>query len=536
MNEIKEKTLCTKDFSLFGKSSFNSYTVTDELNSFAKNIHENMPKSKVGGYFHSFVDDSDFIASKRFERFATKVNAELNGYVTKYFMFNNMEKLKTQQYNGKDPLYVMLRDGIMLDIGLCFMRIEQKNADFGKEIYSTQLLSHLYPCRHSPLNYYMTKIISEYIQNNKADITAFEEELKEAEKEQKAMSAKEQLKQAIEAGVPLMGDTRKLFLGTNFVISHIPVINGIERYFEEADEKVYEGVDIPTASELYFSCITQTLKLYIKRKILFNKDISEVNWTTFCKPETEEEIFALILDIAERFDREADNVMAHVIFPLVSEKIADFISNDKQFKVNETEIRELKSQKEKAETEYNKAEEKINKLTNELERQKTETENIKKALKEKEKEINGLNAEYKKKYETLNNTFLDLFNKHTELSEYVSMLEEETDEETEDNEDITIPENIINKRFVFVNEKGKEGYIFNRKLKEIFPNSDVRYGVCDINAETTDAVILLTKYLKHGTYWSMRDKYRDKGIPVLHCNKSSISGIIDTVVNETRYR
>jgi len=457
----------------------------------------------ISDYLHSFVNKDEFLESKRFQRFLGKTKESLDEFIKTRFSSKRGNIKKTRKdyplQNGGEPLMRIIADGILFKIAYCYT-MKKGSYVLSDVIYEEQFITSLYECMFSPTEQYMSAMIKEVIKQKKAEST-----------ETKGLEE----------------FVKDLILSGDELVDAMPAFATIFDYFDYPDTKKWDL--IPTYHEIFYYACTQSVLSLIKRKILLDPNVTPDNYVIMCKPESDEEKFSLILDIAEKIERETDNVLLSIILPEIDSKIAKSIekTKEKDDRDREAELKRAKKEKEEAETEYMR-------LKHEAERYRKEIESLKRAQKEHNKEIGSINAGFRSEIDRLRKEISDITEEYDKLSEYVEELEEEEEETA--GEIITIPDEIRLKRYMFVCEKGKEGYMFLEKIKETFPNSFIRFGSVDVNAAATDGMILLTKYLKHGTYWAMRDRGKEKGIPVLHCNKSSINGIIEVVMNKSKYK
>ena len=158
---------------------------------------------------------------------------------------------------------------------------------------------------------------------------------------------------------------------------------------------------------------------------------------------------------------------------------------------------------------------------------------VDKALIRQSKESKKHEREFTKLIKSLEKENKKLNEKYEQLQEYTDMLMKASEIEAEQNEadiDIDLPDEIRNKRIVFVRDKEHAGYIVMQQIADYFPNARFSNGVAsEVSNKTTDMVILLTKYTCHGTYWSARDRSRAKKVPTLHCAWSRLANIKGTI-------
>ncbi len=148
-------------------------------------------------------------------------------------------------------------------------------------------------------------------------------------------------------------------------------------------------------------------------------------------------------------------------------------------------------------------------------------------------------SDYIKKLEKQEEKYQKLLNKYDVLTEYIEQLENmvKVEDNPEDADDSGIsfadfPADMFTKKIVFVREKQFSHYIIMRKLQSYFPNSNFTNGVSgDIDMKSTDVVILMTRYVKHGTYWGARDASKRAGVPYVHCEYTNIPLVLKTIAD-----
>ena len=169
---------------------------------------------------------------------------------------------------------------------------------------------------------------------------------------------------------------------------------------------------------------------------------------------------------------------------------------------------------------------KIKSLKAEVKELQATENNSKKAIEESEKA--------KKKYD-------DLKKEYDRLVEYVAMLEQqeaedlqgENDTEQEEEslqEALLSDDEVRSKRVLFVREPKFSKYTMMNQLAEYFPNAKfTNSSITD--KERPDVVVLLTRYVKHPTYFAARDSAKVKNIPIIQCNCTNINKIIREIKN-----
>lgn len=157
---------------------------------------------------------------------------------------------------------------------------------------------------------------------------------------------------------------------------------------------------------------------------------------------------------------------------------------------------------------------------------------VTKALIKQSKENKKHEQKFNKTIKNLERDNRRLSEKYEQLQEYTDLLIKAAEIEASQTDDITIdlPEEIRNKRIVFIRDQEHADYLIMQQLADYFPNARFSNGIAsEASNKSTDMVILLTKYTCHGTYWSARDKSRSKKVPTLHCAWSRLENIKKTI-------
>lgn len=74
----------------------------------------------------------------------------------------------------------------------------------------------------------------------------------------------------------------------------------------------------------------------------------------------------------------------------------------------------------------------------------------------------------------------------------------------------------------------------DERLKAKFPNSNAGDNI-PVNIDTYDAVVILTRYMKHGHYWGVRDTCKRRGVPVYHCFEWNVDAIARRLEGGSNY-
>lgn len=86
-------------------------------------------------------------------------------------------------------------------------------------------------------------------------------------------------------------------------------------------------------------------------------------------------------------------------------------------------------------------------------------------------------------------------------------------------------------KIVFVRNKKYDGLSLCREISKLYPNAKFTDNIAsDIDPKTTDIVILMTRYLEHGSYWGARNNAKAKNVPVMHCHSTNLNVISKTIL------
>lgn len=92
---------------------------------------------------------------------------------------------------------------------------------------------------------------------------------------------------------------------------------------------------------------------------------------------------------------------------------------------------------------------------------------------------------------------------------------------------------IRDKRFVFVRGETADCFPIYRKIEQCFPNSKLINHITDsYDPKATDAVILMTRNLKHAPYWDAVATAKNANLQFIICNTSNIDMIINTIAEQ----
>lgn len=275
--------------------------------------------------------------------------------------------------------------------------------------------------------------------------------------------------------------------------------------------------------EIYVEALEHACFDFIRLKAAEDK-LTEDNWLTSLKQVTDEQILHIM---SRTFETALFDVEDRTYFRLtcigqdsgITKEICKrFISNEdvsdaakeleQKQKQIETALSEDKAKCKQLEAENASLKVKYNSACSAFEKVKR----LQRELTEEKKK----NAELKAKYKSV-----------VEYADSLSLEENETEAENEETTDL---EKIRYKRIVFVRDKKHEGYVLFDKLAEIFPNAKFTNGIAsDIDAQTTDLIVALTRYECHGTYWGAESYAKGKGIPFYKAGSANVDNIIKVV-------
>lgn len=92
---------------------------------------------------------------------------------------------------------------------------------------------------------------------------------------------------------------------------------------------------------------------------------------------------------------------------------------------------------------------------------------------------------------------------------------------------------IRDKKFVFVRGETADCFPIYRKIEQCFPNSKLINHITDsYDPKATDAVILMTRNLKHAPYWDAVATAKNANLQFIICNTSNIDMIINTIAEQ----
>ena len=288
------------------------------------------------------------------------------------------------------------------------------------------------------------------------------------------------------------------------------------------------GFEMPSFREIVEFQLRELCRYRIQSIAFIDKELNE---STYYKKGLlkEDDCIGFLLELLDALIIEAEHVIEYVYRSVrndtsIGMQIAEFkkqVECTQESYVNQ--INELNAQNKacrqqlaNVETAYKEIEKKLF----------TANENAVKPLRKEISDCNKKIEQQTKKYKSL----LAKYEALTEYAEQFEMAEDDTlsvDISVDD-----IPAEVFAKKIVFIREKQYSNYTMMRKLNQYFPNANFTNGVSgDIDMDTTDMVVLLTRYTKHGTYWGARDASRRAGLTCIHCAYTNISSIIKTIAD-----
>lgn len=192
-------------------------------------------------------------------------------------------------------------------------------------------------------------------------------------------------------------------------------------------------------------------------------------------------------------------------------------------------IKQLTDEKTKLETEAEQIREEYQQLNQQIESKLQSA--VKKATKEKAEEISYLKKKLKEAAEENEQLMKQLEINESKTEE--TSTKEDSDSDFAEAFELSSYLKIRERKIVFVRSKYSEGFAIFDELEKAFPNAKFVDAISDsYNAKTTDCVVLMTRCMKHYTYWTMKEHSKNNEIPIVHCNSNNIN-IISQMIHET---
>ena len=124
----------------------------------------------------------------------------------------------------------------------------------------------------------------------------------------------------------------------------------------------------------------------------------------------------------------------------------------------------------------------------------------------------------------------ELEEKYRSAQEFADCLSLEDTDEGQAVDTVSI-EAVSNMRIVFIRDNDATGYTMMNDLADKFPNARFTNHVAsDINAKTTDLVVLLTRYIKHATYYGVKGFCKAQELACIHSNYTNVDKITEDIV------
>ncbi len=321
---------------------------------------------------------------------------------------------------------------------------------------------------------------------------------------------------------------------TDFIVSQSIKITDDDRFSYMTGAS---AVRFATDTESYDKTFEKSLKKacweYVREQAVADLDMDVSNWYSRLKNISDAEAIKLLYRLHSILLPEMEN-SAYIIMEKEGFKDTD----DGMFSAalrwsNADLIRQQGLLQEEYKAECAKTQEKSEKI-NALNKEVYSLKQTVAELRKNEKKASEAIEESNKDKEKL----ARLQEKYDSLMEYVEMLEQQEEAElpTEESnqeiielkEDLKADEELRQKRVLFVRETEFSKFTMMSQLAEFFPNSRFTNSAIT-GSEKPDIVVLLTRYVKHPTYFAVRDSAKAKKIPYLHCNCTNVNKVIENV-------
>ena len=444
-------------------------------------------------YFNSFCVEDSFVETKRYSRLRQTYRKALNQFIVDNFESRLGDASNVNNIgNYKEPIYNFCRDNIItkfsIEIGNAICHPDEDQIKKVNNYYCESFCYHGRASYYSPTSKYLTKFAVDFAKSLP----------KKVDRVQVATDS-------------------KLMLN---VSKKITVIKAFLNYLIRPDKSSFIG--IPSFPEMFNAVFDNVFYDYIHKQISMNYTINEDNYVTYLKPQDKTDLLPLLIDINDAVITEAEGIFSEMCIPTInSEALKILKENRKILERNESEA-------------INKCQKALDEANNSI--KKFETEN--KALQDKVAQLEKINRdqakedkntiyELNKEIKSLKKQLEEANAKYDESNEYFSLVEQSLNESQEDDDaDVEID---TTKRYIFVSSKSRDGYALNNNLLKEFPNSEIKYGTFNVQANSTDLVVVLTSYVKHCTYYGIKEQCKNKGIPMIHCYKRSVNSIKRTI-------
>lgn len=444
-------------------------------------------------YFNSFCVENSFVETKRYSRLQQTYRKALNQFIVDNFESRLGDASNVNNIgNYKEPIYNFCRDNIItkfsIEVGNAICHPDEDQLKKVNDYYRESFCYHGRTSYYSPANKYLAKFAVDFAKSLP----------KKADKVQVATDSK------------LMLNMSK----------KIPVISTFLSYLIRPD--LSDVIGIPSFSELFNAVFDNVFYDYIHERISMDSTINEDNYVTYLKPTDKTDLLPLLIDVNDAVVTEAEGIFAEMCIPAVNSKASKILKENR--KILERNESEVIDKCQKALDEANNSTKKLETENKALQDKVAQLEKVNRDLaKEDKNTIYELNKEIK----SLKKQLEEANAKYDESNEYFSLVEQALNEPQEDDDaDVEID---TTKRYIFVSSKSRDGYALNNNLLKEFPNSEIKYGTFNVQANSTDLVVVLTSYVKHCTYYGIKEQCRSKGVPMIHCYKRSVNSIKRTI-------
>ena len=285
--------------------------------------------------------------------------------------------------------------------------------------------------------------------------------------------------------------------------------------------------------ELYQSSLVCAAEKWYVQRCMFYEMEDSLDFESIL-PKTDEELFSAFMLLYDIIKNVAEN-------SLVASAVRQFysISDDKGKMQILKELEKLKKTVDRKVTEVDKFKDTIKAKNEEIAAVRAElgkknddiSARVNAAVKKSQKENEDRNYALQSENKKLRKELDILREKYTNVLKDVAESDEQEETlQSSGQQELFTDEDVKNMRIVFVRDISySHNTYFNGLLKE-FPNSKViDTNAASINATATDVVVLMTRYVCHGSYWGTRDECREKGIPVIHCKYTNVDIIKQTI-------
>ena len=314
------------------------------------------------------------------------------------------------------------------------------------------------------------------------------------------------------------------------------VYDVLSLWITHSDNAAYNSFfsNVPAFRDVIDFQIRELSRYRIQSLAYADRSVDETSYYKLCLLK-EEDCFDFLLDLLGQVIVESERVLDYVydmirnedslmqtLYNFKTEFCALHTDYANDMNALNEKLCESKRKLSESETNYKNLESKVNAMCNDV-------------VKPFRKELNDSLRNLEKQEEK----YQKLLDKYEVLTEYIEQLEEtvRVEDNPEDADDSNIsfadfPVDMFTKRIVFVREKQFDHYIIMKRLQSYFPNANFTNGISsEINMKSTDMVVLLTRYVKHGTYWGARDSSKKAGVPYVHCECTNIPLVLKTIAD-----